>query len=301
MGAGPCRVNPRHAPPGAQRTWLPHIGRRGQPVRDRPLVCGSELHHRGWVEECGRDDGRRHHRRPPRVEDVRRGHTHRVCAPAAISQGLRSSDRCGARHRSQKRSEMLNVSSNPYRVQVISLNLQSTPSAPQAVQAHSCQMFRCSGFRERSHMGRTCMQAPVHPDDRCTYCDQRKPVRTSSTKTRARSERLPSSCSPGVSFSRAPKQDEASSDSTVHNMSLTEVSTVATAETAIRTTVHPGSRSEITIVGWFLRYLLLTYILLEPNSNLAASSSHYLISGNSCMALLDLTCGASGWGTGGGG
>lgn len=27
-------------------------------------------------------------------------------------------------------------------------------------------------------MGRTSMQAPVHPDDRCTYCDQRKPVRT---------------------------------------------------------------------------------------------------------------------------
>ena len=30
---------------------------------------------------------------------------------------------------------------------------------------------------------------------------------------------------------------------------------------------------------------LFTYILLEPNNNLVASS-HYLISGNSCMALL---------------
>ena len=38
---------------------------------------------------------------------------------------------------------------------------------------------------------------------------------------------------------------------------------------------------------------IFSYILLEPNNNLAASS-HYLISGNSCMALLAGRAGGGG-------
>ena len=53
--------------------------------------------------------------------------------------------------------------------------------------------------------------------------------------------------------------------------------------TADRATA-PGADARVLVALFF------TYILLEPNNNLAASS-HYLISGNSCMALP--TCGAS--------